>query len=63
MPQTFHVLRCCRCEVFQVQQEKKVKKWTCKMCGEKQSVLRVSTAESFDLSADSVCSGDSGLIK
>ncbi|XP_062380625.1 MRN complex-interacting protein [Sardina pilchardus] len=40
MVQEFHVLRCCGCETFQVQQVKKAKKWNCKMCGEKQSVIK-----------------------
>ncbi|XP_030639004.1 MRN complex-interacting protein [Chanos chanos] len=40
MVQEFHVLRCFSCETFQVQQVKKSKKWTCKMCGEKQSVIK-----------------------
>ncbi|XP_066470120.1 MRN complex-interacting protein [Tiliqua scincoides] len=41
MAQQFQVLRCCFCRVFQVQQIKKSKKWNCKMCGEKQSLLKV----------------------
>ncbi|KAJ1128284.1 hypothetical protein NDU88_006663 [Pleurodeles waltl] len=40
MPQTFQVLRCASCRSFQVQQVKKSNKWTCKMCGEKQSLLK-----------------------
>ncbi|KAL2077652.1 hypothetical protein ACEWY4_027156 [Coilia grayii] len=40
MVQEFHVLRCFACETFQVQQVKKAKKWNCKMCGEKQSVIK-----------------------
>ncbi|ESO85983.1 hypothetical protein LOTGIDRAFT_69762, partial [Lottia gigantea] len=40
-PQEFHVLQCHQCKTFQVQQVKKVLKWSCKLCGEKQSVLRV----------------------
>ncbi|GAB1602394.1 hypothetical protein Ahia01_000518700 [Argonauta hians] len=40
MPQIFHVVRCCECETFQVQQVKKVRKWSCKVCGQKQSLLR-----------------------
>ncbi|XP_055016130.1 MRN complex-interacting protein isoform X2 [Boleophthalmus pectinirostris] len=40
MVQEFHVLRCFSCEVFQVQQVKKVNKWSCKVCGQKQSVLK-----------------------
>ncbi|XP_003217508.2 MRN complex-interacting protein [Anolis carolinensis] len=41
MAQQFQVLRCCFCRVFQVQQVKKSKKWNCKVCNEKQSVLKV----------------------
>ncbi|KAM6951934.1 MRN complex-interacting protein [Lycodopsis pacificus] len=40
MVQEFHVLRCSTCESFQVQQVKKVNKWSCKLCGEKQSLLK-----------------------
>ncbi|KAM4732514.1 MRN complex-interacting protein [Anableps anableps] len=40
MVQDFHVVRCFRCQSFQVQQVKKVKKWSCKLCGEKQSLLK-----------------------
>ncbi|CAL8262317.1 unnamed protein product [Lota lota] len=40
MGQEFHVLRCYSCQTFQVQQVKKAKKWSCKMCGEKQSVFK-----------------------
>ncbi|KAK7916258.1 hypothetical protein WMY93_012019 [Mugilogobius chulae] len=40
MVQEFHVLRCFSCEIFQVQQVKKVNKWTCKVCGQKQSVVK-----------------------
>ncbi|KAJ3327115.1 hypothetical protein HDU76_012355 [Blyttiomyces sp. JEL0837] len=47
----FQVLRCYAesCQAFQVQQQKKAKKWSCLMCGAKQSLLRVyheSTAAS-----------------
>ncbi|XP_033727064.1 uncharacterized protein LOC117316536 [Pecten maximus] len=41
MPQEFQVLRCYQCSTFQVHQVKKAKKWSCKMCGEKQSVIKV----------------------
>ncbi|KAK1903937.1 MRN complex-interacting protein [Dissostichus eleginoides] len=37
MGQEFLVLRCFTCQSFQV---KKVNKWTCKLCGEKQSLLK-----------------------
>ncbi|XP_050960375.1 MRN complex-interacting protein [Labeo rohita] len=40
MVQEFHVLRCFSCQTFQVQQVKKSKKWTCKVCGEKQSLIK-----------------------
>ncbi|XP_075983871.1 uncharacterized protein LOC142981683 [Anticarsia gemmatalis] len=40
MPQTFQVLRCYKCLVFQVHQTKKSIKWECKLCGEKQSIKR-----------------------
>ncbi|KAL4218362.1 hypothetical protein ACF0H5_023099 [Mactra antiquata] len=41
MPQEFQVLQCYNCETFQVHQVKKVTKWQCKLCGEKQSVKKV----------------------
>ncbi|XP_011402494.1 PREDICTED: UPF0544 protein C5orf45 homolog [Amphimedon queenslandica] len=41
MPQTFRVLQCYSCKTFQVQQVKKSNKWTCKLCNEKQSVIKV----------------------
>lgn len=41
MPQELNVLRCYACKTFQVQIVKKVPKWQCKMCNEKQSVLKV----------------------
>ncbi|KAI8840482.1 hypothetical protein BJ741DRAFT_597452 [Chytriomyces cf. hyalinus JEL632] len=39
----YQVLRCfsSTCGTFQVQQQKKISKWKCVMCGEKQSVIRV----------------------
>ncbi|XP_063373524.1 MRN complex-interacting protein [Cydia amplana] len=40
MPQTFQVLRCYKCEVFQVHPTKKANKWKCKLCNEKQSIKR-----------------------
>lgn len=40
MVQEFNVLRCFSCQTFQVQQVKKAKKWTCKVCGEKQSLIK-----------------------
>uniref|UniRef100_A0A672GEM2 MRN complex-interacting protein N-terminal domain-containing protein n=1 Tax=Salarias fasciatus TaxID=181472 RepID=A0A672GEM2_SALFA len=40
MVQEFHVVRCFSCESFQVQQVKKATRWTCKLCGEKQSLLK-----------------------
>ncbi|CAH1797032.1 unnamed protein product [Owenia fusiformis] len=41
MPQEFQVLQCYSCKLFQVHQVKKVKKWNCKVCGEKQSIIKV----------------------
>ncbi|KAG9346589.1 hypothetical protein JZ751_006900 [Albula glossodonta] len=41
MVQEFNVLRCFSCQTFQVHQVKKAKKWNCKMCGEKQSFIKV----------------------
>ncbi|XP_072256685.1 MRN complex-interacting protein [Pyxicephalus adspersus] len=41
MVQEFHVLRCFSCHTFQVHQVKKSKKWACKLCGEKQSLIKV----------------------
>uniref|UniRef100_A0A673NP34 MRN complex-interacting protein N-terminal domain-containing protein n=1 Tax=Sinocyclocheilus rhinocerous TaxID=307959 RepID=A0A673NP34_9TELE len=40
MVQEFHVLRCFSSRAFQVQQVKKSMKWTCKVCGEKQSLMQ-----------------------
>ncbi|XP_046368871.2 uncharacterized protein LOC124143799 [Haliotis rufescens] len=39
--QVFQVVQCYSCHTFQVQQRKKVNKWVCKMCGEKQSIKKV----------------------
>lgn len=41
MPQVFHVVQCYSCATFQVHQVKKVTKWACKLCGEKQSLKKV----------------------
>ncbi|KAM4826966.1 MRN complex-interacting protein [Thomomys bottae] len=38
--QRSRVLRCYSCRLFQAHQVKKSRKWTCKACGEKQSLLR-----------------------
>ncbi|XP_065898193.1 MRN complex-interacting protein-like isoform X2 [Dysidea avara] len=41
MVQTFMVIQCVNCETFQVHQVKKSSnKWTCKVCGTKQSVVK-----------------------
>ncbi|XP_041973874.1 MRN complex-interacting protein [Aricia agestis] len=40
MPQTFQVLKCYKCSIFQVHLEKKSNKWECKLCSEKQSIKR-----------------------
>ncbi|XP_034242854.1 MRN complex-interacting protein [Thrips palmi] len=41
MPQEQHVVRCYACKKFQVQIVKKVPKWQCKVCSEKQSLMKV----------------------
>lgn len=41
MPQTFDALRCARCQACQVCQRTQKPKFTCKLCGEKQSITRV----------------------
>ncbi|XP_063784607.1 MRN complex-interacting protein isoform X2 [Pseudophryne corroboree] len=41
MVQEFQVLRCFSCQTFQVHQVRKSQKWACKLCGEKQSLLKV----------------------
>ncbi|XP_050817573.1 MRN complex-interacting protein [Gopherus flavomarginatus] len=40
MGQRFQVLRCFSCGTFQVHQVKKSRKWSCKVCGEKQMLLK-----------------------
>lgn len=40
MPE-FIVVKCCDCAVFQVAQVRKDKKFNCKMCTKKQSVIKV----------------------
>ncbi|XP_029917941.1 MRN complex-interacting protein [Myripristis murdjan] len=40
MSQQFQVLRCFSCQTFQVQQVKKSSRWRCKLCGEKQTLLK-----------------------
>ncbi|XP_028414939.1 MRN complex-interacting protein-like [Dendronephthya gigantea] len=37
----FFVVNCCFCDTYQGQQVIKAKKWTCKMCGEKQSFRKI----------------------
>ncbi|KAG8438969.1 hypothetical protein GDO86_005232 [Hymenochirus boettgeri] len=41
MVQEFQVLCCFSCQTFQVHQVKKSKKWSCKLCGEKQSLVKI----------------------
>ena len=41
MPVEYHIVRCCDCLMFQVQQKKKVKRFNCKLCGKKQSLQRI----------------------
>ena len=38
---TFLALRCCACESFQVRQKTQQKRFTCVLCGEKQTITRV----------------------
>ena len=40
MPQIFVAVRCAACETFQVTQQKQIRKWSCVLCGEKQSLVR-----------------------
>ncbi|XP_034722387.1 MRN complex-interacting protein [Etheostoma cragini] len=40
MVQEFHIVRCFSCQTFQVHQVKKVSRWSCKLCGEKQSLKK-----------------------
>ncbi|CAL1534921.1 unnamed protein product [Lymnaea stagnalis] len=37
----FQVLRCSKCKTFQVMQVTKSPKWKCKLCAEKQSLIKV----------------------
>ncbi|KAJ8330761.1 hypothetical protein QVD99_008636 [Batrachochytrium dendrobatidis] len=41
MPRTFLVVKCYQCNQIQIQQSKKVSKWTCQVCHERQSLQRV----------------------
>lgn len=41
MPQRMCVVSCCECSTHQVQQIVKAKRWACKMCGFRQSFLKV----------------------
>lgn len=42
MSQTFNVVRCFQCSIYQVDIDKKsTKKWTCKLCGAKQTLKQV----------------------
>lgn len=43
MVENICVVSCCFCETFQGQHVKKEKKWTCKMCGQKQSFRKIFT--------------------
>jgi hypothetical protein len=42
MPQVFQVVKCCNCSIYQVDQKKLTLKWTCKVCGQKQSLKQVT---------------------
>lgn len=37
MPQTFMIIRCVKCQMFQVKMKIKSKKWICCVCQEKQA--------------------------
>jgi hypothetical protein len=39
--QEFMAVKCCQCSAFQVQQVKQSNKFTCSLCGQKQSVQRM----------------------
>ncbi|EFJ51200.1 hypothetical protein VOLCADRAFT_88033 [Volvox carteri f. nagariensis] len=41
MPQQFQAVKCYKCNTFQVQQVKKVQKFNCAICGEKQTVQHI----------------------
>ncbi|XP_046394182.1 MRN complex-interacting protein [Ischnura elegans] len=41
MAQTFQALKCFKCQTFQVQIKKKSNRWSCKLCGEKQSFMQI----------------------
>ena len=41
MPQVFFALQCFQCETFQVAQKTQQQKFACKLCGAKQSIVRV----------------------
>lgn len=41
MVQVFMVVRCHSCKTFQVHQVKKTNKWVCRICNEKQSVVKI----------------------
>lgn len=49
----FLIVRCCQCGHFSVKQETRSPKWTCKLCGTRQSQTRVfsSAAKARDLRA------------
>ncbi|GIL48741.1 hypothetical protein Vafri_5204 [Volvox africanus] len=41
MPQQFQAVKCYKCNTFQVQQVKKVQKFNCAICGEKQTIQHI----------------------
>ncbi|XP_077182736.1 MRN complex-interacting protein isoform X2 [Paroedura picta] len=55
MAQQFQVLRCYFCQMFQVQQIKKTQKWSCKICNEKQSVLKEEKLSRWNKYLDKSC--------
>lgn len=42
MPQVYNIVKCYQCSTYQVDIDKKsTNKWTCKLCGAKQSLKQV----------------------
>lgn len=41
MPQEFYVLQCQQCKAYSVNMHSKTNKWQCKLCGTKQSIVKV----------------------
>lgn len=52
MVQSYHVVQCFSCSMFQVDIVKKAKKWTCKLCNEKQTLKKVFYEGNFEFSRE-----------